>query len=275
MFKIGEFSKLAQVSIHLLRHYDRVGLFAPIKIDPFSGYRYYSVDQLPRLNQILALREMGISLEQINDLLEKGISSDEMHSMLRLRQSQVEQTLEEEAARLLRIQSRIELLNLHQQDALNNPILLKEVPAQHFLSIREVAPSLKDMGILFSLVFEAVKDTDIAENTYCQSITHSEQFTEFDVDWELGFAIHEPNALNVPLTDGRCLTVRELEPIPLAATLVYAGTWQNSVRMFQMAGKWIEANQYEIAGSFREVYLSFDISNEIEVIFELQIPLKQ
>lgn len=47
MFKIGEFSKLTQVSIRMLRYYDENNLLKPAKTDPFTGYRLYSVEQIP------------------------------------------------------------------------------------------------------------------------------------------------------------------------------------------------------------------------------------
>ena len=65
MLKIGDFARLSQVSVVALRHYDEIGLLRPVKVDPFTGYRYYSTDQLPRLNRILALKDLGFSLEQI------------------------------------------------------------------------------------------------------------------------------------------------------------------------------------------------------------------
>lgn len=61
MFRIGEFSKFAQVPGRLLRYYDQIGLLNPITIDPQTGYRYYSATQLPRLNQILTLKELGLT----------------------------------------------------------------------------------------------------------------------------------------------------------------------------------------------------------------------
>ena len=64
MFRIGEFSKIAQVSGRLLRYYDKLGLFKPIRIDPETGYRYYSAQQLPALNRILALKELGLTLDR-------------------------------------------------------------------------------------------------------------------------------------------------------------------------------------------------------------------
>ena len=65
MFLIGEFSQIAQVPRSLLRYYDEIDLLKPAEIDQWTNYRYYSVTQLPRLNRILALKELGLTLEQI------------------------------------------------------------------------------------------------------------------------------------------------------------------------------------------------------------------
>ncbi len=85
MIKIGELSKLAQVPIATLRYYDQVGLLKPIQVDDFTGYRYYSVNQLPRLNRILALKGLGFTLEQIAGALDEGLAVEQMRGMLRLR----------------------------------------------------------------------------------------------------------------------------------------------------------------------------------------------
>ncbi len=75
MLKIGEFSRIGQISIKTLRYYDTIGLLKPHQIDPITGYRYYSFDLLPRLNRILALKELGLSLEQINQLLTDDLTA--------------------------------------------------------------------------------------------------------------------------------------------------------------------------------------------------------
>jgi DNA-binding transcriptional MerR regulator len=63
MFKIGEFSKLSNISVRLLRHYETLELLPPKKTDPVSGYRYYTAEQLDRANTIRMLREIGFSLD--------------------------------------------------------------------------------------------------------------------------------------------------------------------------------------------------------------------
>ena len=134
MFRIGEFSRIAQVSGRLLRYYDEIGLLSPDFTDPQTGYRYYSAHQLPRLNRILVLKELGLSLEQVARLLDQQTSTEEIRGMLTLRKAQIERTVQEEMARFRDIETRLQQLDgLHVPD-----VVLKAVPAQGYLSLRGV-----------------------------------------------------------------------------------------------------------------------------------------
>ena len=65
LYKIGDFSKKCGVSVKTLRYYDEINLFKPVDIDLFTGYRYYSEDQLDDINIILKLKDASFSLEEI------------------------------------------------------------------------------------------------------------------------------------------------------------------------------------------------------------------
>ena len=75
MFRIGEFSRIARVSMRLLRYYEELGLLRPDHTDRSNGYRYYSAAQLPQLNRILVLKELGFPLEDIGRVLSEGVSA--------------------------------------------------------------------------------------------------------------------------------------------------------------------------------------------------------
>lgn len=107
MLKIGEFAQEAQVTIKALRHYAKLGLLKPIWIDRFTGYRYYSREQLSRLDRILALKDLGFSLEQIGQVLQQELTLEELRGMLRLKHAELAQHIREEQARLTRIEERL------------------------------------------------------------------------------------------------------------------------------------------------------------------------
>jgi DNA-binding transcriptional MerR regulator len=70
--KIGEFSKMMQVTVKTLRHYEQRGLLLPEEVDKWTGYRYYSISQMQQLNTIRGLQRQGFTLEEIKELLEDG-----------------------------------------------------------------------------------------------------------------------------------------------------------------------------------------------------------
>ncbi|MEZ4516615.1 MAG: helix-turn-helix domain-containing protein [Chloroflexota bacterium] len=116
MFKIGDFSRLAQVSTRMLRHYDQIGLLKPSHTDKWTGYRYYTIDQLPRLHRIIALKELGFSLEQVATLLQdEDLSTGEMRGMLRLRQSELQHEIAAGQQRLIDIEARLH--QIEQEDS--------------------------------------------------------------------------------------------------------------------------------------------------------------
>jgi DNA-binding transcriptional MerR regulator len=92
MFTIGEFARLGDISIRMLRHYDEIGLLTPASVDPVTGYRSYVIAQLRDLNRIVALRELGFSLAETGQLL-SGITAGELRGMLLLRQAELERQL--------------------------------------------------------------------------------------------------------------------------------------------------------------------------------------
>jgi len=106
MLKIGEFSRLSQVTVKTLHHYDEIGLLKPSHIDPSSDYRYYTLDQLPRLHSIMALKSIGLSLDEIAQLLQEALPPEQIRSMFRLKQAEARRRLEAEQARLAQIEFR-------------------------------------------------------------------------------------------------------------------------------------------------------------------------
>src|SRR5260370_6926437 len=94
MLKIRDFARLAGVSMTTLRYYDEIGLLKPISVDPETGYRFYTMDQLPHLHRILAFKELGLGLTQIAEILDDGVSPLPFQGILRLNQAQLQQHIQ-------------------------------------------------------------------------------------------------------------------------------------------------------------------------------------
>src|SRR5271167_602703 len=135
MFRIGDFAQIAQVSSRQLRFYDQLELLPPARTDSQTGYRYYTIRQLPRLNCILALKELGLSLEQIGPLLKDKVSPAELRGMLIMKRAQVEHALRQEGVRLRHIESRIAQIDRH-GGIDGYDVVTKSVAAMPYLSLR-------------------------------------------------------------------------------------------------------------------------------------------
>jgi DNA-binding transcriptional MerR regulator/effector-binding domain-containing protein len=275
MFRIGEFAQIAQVSGRQLRFYDELGLLRPEHIDAQTGYRYYSIRQLPRLNRILALKELGLSLEQIGPLLENEISPAELRGMLTMKRAQVEQSLREEAARLRHIESRIAQID-RQGGMQDYDVVLKSVPAAPVLSLHCVCGGMDDVVRMVSAV-ALEGGRQIRPGLRDKLIVVARNDGDDDtLDLDIGFTLTRSANAEVRIAGGHLLRAGELPAVETMATIVRPGTNAASHTAFGTVGVWIEANGYEIAGPCREVFLEpitgppgFDAA-----LVEIQFPVR-
>ena len=274
MFRIGDFSKIAQVSGRLLRYYDEIGLLSPEFTDPQTGYRYYSAHQLPYLNRILVLKELGLSLEQVARLLERDASADEIRGMLTLRKAQLERTVQEEMIRIRDIESRLKQLDVHGK--IDTPdVVLKSVPAQEYLALREVLPGMDGIRRIVQKIASAVPLITGKQNIGNIAIViHSPQFDPDALDVEVGYLVTGNVPESVKLVEDRVLTVRELPMIDTMATLVHVGAVDDRHQGYGMLANWLEAANYQIVGPGREILMKIPtLGEDDEAVIELQFPV--
>ena len=275
MFLAGEFSKIAQVSKRLLHYYDEIGLFKPARIDPETGYRYYTARQLPQLNRILVLKELGLTLGQITRMLQANVSDEEIHGMLLMKQSELEQTVLQDVQRLRRIQAR---LAQNQGDVPD--VVLKAVPPQLFLSTRKLIPSPAEGQLLVQNMVNIQRllpsQLDAKAIGSLAAVFYADSFTLTDIDIEIGFLLHKPVREPVALSDEFVLRMRELPAVATMATSVQVGDPQLIFIAFGALGRWIEANDYHIAGPYREIGFEFSETGMArEMVVEVQLPVER
>ena len=276
MFRIGEFAQIAQVSTRQLRHYDQLGLLRPDHTDHKSGYRYYSIRQLQRLNRILALKDLGLSLEQIRPLVEDRISPTELRGMLTMKRAQVEQSLQAEEARLRHIESRI--AEIDREGRIEGyDVVVKSVAAAPFLSLQRSFDTMTDViATICAIAEEGTRQIRPALRDKLIVVARNDKETE-KLDLDIGFSLTRPSNASLRLADGGLLAASELPAVDTMATIVRPGTNAASHSSFAAIGTWIEANRYEIAGACREVFLEpvtgppgFD-----KALVEIQFPVRR
>jgi DNA-binding transcriptional MerR regulator len=272
MFRIGEFSQIARVSGRLLRYYDSIGLLQPQRIDPGTGYRYYSAGQLERLNRILALKDLGLSLDQVARMLDDKVSAAEIRGMLALKKAELERSLAEEAARLRHIESR--LIQIEQQGSLADyDVVVKSAPATPVLSTRAVYPTFDHVIAALREIAQAIgTQVAAAARENMVAIVHSD-FEDENIDLEIGVMLNRAVNKPVRLPSGGALSLSELPASATLATVVRSGPLYESHLAFGRLGVWMEANDYAIAGPCREVFLETPFQIPGDPAVEIQFPV--
>ncbi len=266
MFSIGEFSKLARVSLKALRLYDAMGLLRPARVDAASGYRYYSASQLARLNRILVLKELGFALERISPLLEASLSVAELEGMLRLRREEQRSEAAEAAARLESIEQVIE--ELKREGEFMEAMIKMTSPAWAVTLTRRV-PAYNEVGSLYPEVYEQVGAK--AEGSIPIAIWHDSGPQEQGVLAEAGVLMKEPMPVQGAL---QCYEL----PVVEVAAFVHRGSYAGIKGAFGRLMAWMEERGWSLAGPPRELYLYFRFpvrQDDESYVTEIQIPVRK
>jgi DNA-binding transcriptional MerR regulator len=275
MFRIGEFAQIAQVSTRRLRFYDEIGLLRPAHADAQSGYRYYAIRQLPRLNAILALQDLGLLLDQIGPLLDDAISPEELHGMLLLKRAEAEQAIRTEEQRLRHIESRIAQID-RQGRMSDYDVVVKSLPSQPILAARHSIADLEEAGPLVAATAAAGRAL-LRQSQRRNLIVVAQNDTDSGrLDLTIGYTLNHPVGRSMTV-EGLTFHPGNLPAISAAATIVRQGTNPESHVAFGAIGAWIEANGYVVAGPSREVFLEpvLEPPGFDKALVEIQFPVTQ
>jgi len=251
MFKIGEFSKLSRVSVRMLRHYDQLGLLTPSQTDPFTNYRYYSAEQLPRLNRILALRDLGFSLEQIAEMLDDDLSQEQLLGMLKLKRVELEQQMQMEESRLARLEARIRQMNSARKPDPYD-VILRSIEPELVATYREVAADDDRIQQMFDMVETYVARFEQARADRPPfTIYYDDEYREQNIDAEVAVP------LTCPTPEGESIRVRQTPRLEQMACVIHLGGYSTIDQAYNALLGWIDANHYQMAGPIREVYIRY------------------
>ncbi|OPL09893.1 MAG: hypothetical protein AVO34_12735 [Firmicutes bacterium ML8_F2] len=281
MLKIGDFSKIGKVSIRMLRHYDQIGILKPACIDNSTGYRIYSIDQLPRLNRIIFLKDIGFSLTEVMELVDEHISIDEMKAMLVKRQKDLQNEISMAQINLKTVVERLHSIE-SEGDIPKFDISIKSTDPYVYASHRTIVPHMNQMGIycydMYAKVYKELKQMNVTpigpEITYY----YNEEYCETNLDMEAGIVV-PISCLEKFQTNVSLLNARVIEAEDNVAFVIYSGPFDGMEQAIIELLKWIGNNDWFIVGALRELHLSGPAHPDGEVvenaIIELQIPVSR
>lgn len=269
MFSIGEFARHGRVSVRMVRHYDSVGLLRPAQVDDLTGYRWYRAEQLARLNRIVVLKELGFTLQQVQQILDEKVDVAEMHGMLRLRQAELQSQIESDSARLALVGARLEIIE-REGISPDADVLVKYIPPVRVAELSASAAGFDPVSIgpvigpLFDELCGRLSTAHVSPTG--PGIAYYEAGTDARLMVHAALPVDaEPNAIpGVEIVD--------LPEIRQAATILHRGSMDGVLSSVQALAHWIEANGYRSGGFNRELYLAGGGEPDARVT-ELQEPL--
>lgn len=271
--KIGQFSRLCSVTVKTLRHYAKIGLLVPQIIDRETGYRYYAVSQFQKMSNILRLKDMGYSLEEIKELYEDDNHSPSSDS-LREKLEKCEQDLKRLQLRLSLIKS---VLDAQKKIETMEKIEIEKLPAITVASCRRTIASYDELGQLCTDVIApemARLGCECTQPGYCFTVEHG-GYRPSDIDIE-----YCEQVTKVPAGEGKDSSVirfKELSEVPVAVCMAVCGPYEKLRQSYIDLFGWMDREGYRVAGQPRACYVDgiWNQENPEKWLTIIQVPAEK
>ena len=266
MLRIGEFSKLAKISIKSLRYYDKIGLLKPAMTDSATQYRYYTIEQLEEIRLITMYKAVGLSNEMVSRLIHK--KSDE-YALLQYQK----QILTERAEEIKKALSALDIL-LGKQSIQRYEAIIKHVEKRLVYCCRGYLSNVESIHDFVKCCSAELSKTNpnirFSEPDYCCVIYPDDGYRESNVFIEYAQSVDRVGV------DTEIIKFKEIEPIT-AISVIHFGAYTNLRDAYLFALNWARDNGYTLVGEPRERYIhgSWDRQDESEWVTELQLPIKE
>lgn len=270
MLKIGDFSKLGRITVKTLRYWDDIGLLKPDFVSPENGYRFYSISKLSLVSEILSLKELGLYLEDIQQIIKGGLGTDEWLSLLRSRRDTLLEEMQLCETRIQKINRMLD--SVEQEDAMSD-VEIRELPEVIVASYRT---KIDDYNALFRVVpplgeIMLRQGAQCRIPEYCFNIYHDGEYREKDIDVEICEAVNEF------CKDGEGIVYKKVAAVPTAAVIMHKGGYDSLRNSYSKLLAWIEENEFEIVDNPRESYIDgiWNRENPEDWRTEIQIPVNK
>ena len=271
MSSIGEFARHGRVSVRMLRHYDAIGLLRPACVDPATGYRFYQTSQLAELNRVIALKDPGFTLQQVQAILAEKVSAAELRGMLKLRRAEIHARIEAETTRLARVEAR--LLTIEDET---------RAPADGVV-VKRLAPVRVGELTAEAAGWEPEAITPVIQPLYCDlwqrmasaGVAAAGPAVAYYEDMPAGdgaIVVHAAVPVVAVAEADPGFSVVDLAEVDTAAAIIHHGSMDDVMSTGQALARWIDANGYRSAGYAREVTLEWSADPD-QWVTELQQPI--
>ena len=267
--KIGEFSKLMQVTVKTLRHYEQLELLKPADVDQWTGYRYYSIEQMQRLSSIRELKNLGFSLEEIRLLYDEEYHEPSLSQL----KTKIADCNIQIRNLLKRRQQLIDMANSKKNIKTMEKFSIQSLPAIIVASHRRIIKQYSDLGKLCVNVIGPEMHRlgcKCSSAGYCFTIEHNKEYTPTDIDIEYCEQVEELG------NDSEIIKFKQLKEVPKALCMKHYGPYDRFYESYTEAFRYLDEHGYRIADHPRTVYVdgAWNQEDPEKWLSMIQIPIE-
>lgn len=268
MFSIGEFARYAQVSVRMLRHYDALGLLEPADVDPGTGYRHYAADQLARVNRLVALKDLGFTLEQIGPILHAKVEPAALRGMLTLRRAQLAAQIDADQERLAQIERRLRVIE-REGTMSELEFVEKALPAVRLAQVTGTVEDQSQIGPKIGPMFDRLTSVLTTAGVTMRGPAIAWYAAEDD-----GMRIAAAFPTTVDSVAVADVEVVDLPPVGRTIAVLHHGSMETIADTWQALGSHVADLGLDPYGPCREVYLESPLGDPDAWVTELQQPVR-
>ena len=246
--KIGEFSRLMQVTVKTLRHYEQKELLIPDEVDEWNGYRYYSTAQMLKLNTIRQLQQLGFTLEEIRELYDNESHAPSVEQLSK----KIDDTEKQLKQLIARRNQLLEWMDSRKKINIMEKFSIESLPAVIVATHREVIPNYAALGLLCVNTIGPEMQRlgcKCPLPGYCFTIEHNQEYSPCNVDIEYCEQVEEMG------TDSGIIQFKQLDAVPKALCMKHVGPYERFYESFTEAFAYMEQHGYRLAGHPRTCYI--------------------
>jgi DNA-binding transcriptional MerR regulator len=267
--KIGEFSQLMQVTVKTLRHYEQKGLLMPDDVDEWTGYRYYSIDQMQKLQAIRDLQQLGFSLDEIKDLFEDNSHIPSVRQLT----EKIKETEAQLKALIARRSQLLDWRNARKEMNTMEKFSIQSLPEIIVASHREVIPNYAALGVLCVEKIGPEMQRlgcKCPPPGYCFTVEHNKEYTPTDIDIEYCEQVEEMGQ------DSAIIQFKRLPAVPRALCMKHIGPYERFYESFIEAFRYIEEHGLKSVGQHRTCYIdgAWNQEDPEKWLSVIQIPIE-
>jgi len=209
----------------MLRHYEKCGLFYPAEIDKINGYRLYSASQIPLILRIVTLRDMGFSIQEIDDILDKFEEQGNIQKIFQAKSKAIQESITNETKKMELLNKMYERVEKGNYTTTCGEVILKKIPCIKVLSLREIISDYSYQEALWEKMYTYIEENNLYSILEDDVIViyHETEYKEQDIDIEIVVPVKEMRK-----NTGNFI-YKELEAITLAASVICEGSYDKTL----------------------------------------------